>query len=354
MSLLGKLAMLTSTILWGASFFMMKNAMDEVSVFFLMFVRFIGAAIFLSIIFPMCFKKFNKATLISGAISGVFLFLAYIFQTYGLKYTTPGNNAFLTVVYCVIVPLFSWIWTKKRPNLITFIACGLCLAGIGCISIDGKGFNIGDILTLICSLFFALQIYYTSLKIEGKDVMLFTIIQFAIAGILSVIVWAIGDRSVPVFTWDLTKDLLYATICATGLAFFFQVFGQKYVAPESCGIILSLESVFAVIFSVIFFGERPSIQAYIGFVLVFIAVVMPELYPLIQKKINAKRRKKEQLLSGNATISTSQMPSTTLIDTDQNSTQAQEDYQDSFSSQEMEQQIANTITDDNSANNKKE
>lgn len=272
--------MLAATLIWGASFFILKNTLDSASVFFLLAFRFIAASVLMSAVFFKCFKSFDKKHLLHGFISGLFLFAAYVTQTYGLVYTTPGKNAFLTAVYCVMVPFMMWIITKKRPTIRTFLAAAVCLCGIGLISLDGMSFNVGDALTLVCALCFALQIVYNSRKLQDKNVILFVIVQFATVGILSLICWAAFDRTVPaVFNGDLIWGLVFITVCATGFGFWAQNFGEKYVAAESSAIILSLESVFGVLFSVLIYGEKPSVQSYIGFVLVFIAVIVSEVSP---------------------------------------------------------------------------
>ena len=96
-----KLMLFSSAVIWGSSFFILKNTLDELPVYFLLCVRFLFSAILLSIVFFKKWKLFNLKYLWTGAITGAFLGFAYIFQTIGLKHTTPGTNAFLTTVYCV-------------------------------------------------------------------------------------------------------------------------------------------------------------------------------------------------------------------------------------------------------------
>ena len=106
--------------------------------------------------------------------------VAYIFQTIGLKHTTPGTNAFLTTVYCVIVPFLSWAVSKKRPDVWNFIAAAICITGIGLVCLDGKmSFSfLGEGFTLICGIFYALQIVAVEKWCSDLDVILHTIIQF--------------------------------------------------------------------------------------------------------------------------------------------------------------------------------
>ena len=304
LGIFGKIAMFVISILWGASFFIQKNTLDSVSVMFLLFFRFGVGALILAICFFPKLKKINKNYLIHGTISGTLLFIAYVAQTFGLAYTTPGKNAFLTAVYCVMVPFIMWMVTKKHPTLRVFLAAIVCVGGIGLISIDGSGFNLGDGLTLICALFYAIQMVYNFFFIKDKDLILFSIIQFATVAVLSLLGWAIFDRTVPtVWNGDLIWCLVYVVICSTVLGFLAQNFGQKHVSPESCALILSLESVFGVFFSVLVYGEKPSVPAYIGFALVFIGVIVSEVdFKALYQKIKSKKKLKDKVLDNSVPL----------------------------------------------------
>lgn len=175
-----KLMLFSSAVIWGSSFFILKNTLDELPVYFLLCVRFLFSAILLSIVFVKKWKLLNLKYLWTGAITGAFLGFAYIFQTIGLKHTTPGTNAFLTTVYCVIVPFLSWAVSKKRPDIYNFIAAAICITGIGLVCLDGKmSFSfLGEGFTLICGIFYALQIVAVEKWCSDLDVILHTIIQF--------------------------------------------------------------------------------------------------------------------------------------------------------------------------------
>ena len=132
-----KVILFLSTIIWGSSFFVLKDTLDEVPPYFLLSFRFLVAAVLLGLI---CFRKwklFNMTYLWQGALTGVFLAFAYIFQTLGLQHTTPGTSAFLTTVYCVLVPLIGWAVTRKRPTLLNIAAAVVAVAGIGLVCLDG-------------------------------------------------------------------------------------------------------------------------------------------------------------------------------------------------------------------------
>ena len=105
-----------ATIIWGSSFVVMKSSVDVLPTFWLLAIRFSFAALVLSLVFWKRWKVLDRQYLIGGAIMGFCLFVAYAFQTFGLARTTPGKNAFLTAVYCVIVPFLYWVIAKRRPD----------------------------------------------------------------------------------------------------------------------------------------------------------------------------------------------------------------------------------------------
>ena len=159
MKKLAKPMLFAAAIIWGTSFFVMKNALDVIPVFYLLAIRFTAGAVLLA---AVCWKKWAGFTwdyLWRGAVIGAFLFLAYSVQTFGLDRTTPSKNAFLTAVYCVIVPFLYWAAARRRPDRYNILAALLCVTGVGLVSLDGDlSVNAGDVLTLICAFFYAAHI----------------------------------------------------------------------------------------------------------------------------------------------------------------------------------------------------
>ncbi|MBQ8801601.1 MAG: DMT family transporter [Clostridium sp.] len=288
MKKLAKPMLFSAAIIWGTSFFIMKNALDSLPVFALLALRFTAGAILLSIV---CFKKWKGFTLDylwRGAIVGGFLFLAYTVQTFGLSFTTPSKNAFLTAVYCVLVPFFTWAVVHRRPDRFNIIAALLCVAGVGLVSLNEElSVNIGDLLTLLCAVFYASHIVAVEKLSPGKDIYLITIFQFAFAALYS---W-VFSLTTEVFPTQALKDpavflpLAYLCVMATTVALLFQNVGQIWSDPASASVILSLESVFGVLFSVICYGDEVSGKMLCGFVLIFVAVVCSETkFSFLRKK----------------------------------------------------------------------
>ena len=149
MKLLAKPMLFAAALIWGTSFFIMKNTLDVMPVFYLLAVRFTVGAGLLALV---CWKKWREFTpdyLWRGAVIGGFLFLAYSIQTFGLSLTTPSKNAFLTAVYCVIVPFLTWAVLRIRPDGYNIAAALLCITGVGLVSLNGElAVNAGDLLTM--------------------------------------------------------------------------------------------------------------------------------------------------------------------------------------------------------------
>ena len=279
MHMLAKPMLFAAALIWGTSFFIMKNALDAVPVFFLLAIRFTAGAVLLALVCARRWKAFTPDYLWRGAIMGGFLCLAYSVQTFGLSMTTPSKNAFLTAVYCVIVPFLTWAVVKKRPDRYNIAAALLCVTGVGLVSLNEQlSINTGDFLTLVCAIFYASHIVAVEKVSPGKDITLLTVFQFAFAGLFA---W-IGGALTETFPAQALTDpqvflpLLYLCVMATTVALLFQNVGQVWSDPASASVILSLESVFGVLFSVIFYGDPVTPRLLMGFVLIFVAVVCSE------------------------------------------------------------------------------
>jgi len=285
---LSKIAMLAATIIWGSSFFVVKNTVDVFPPNLLITLRFTLGFIILGAVFHKKFRLIDKGYIISGAVIGVFLFLAFSLQTAGIETTTPGKNAFLTAIYCVIVPFLFWIVSRRKPDIFNIIAAFVCIAGIGLVSLTADfTIGLGDMLSLAGGVLFACHIVSISFFSGTRDPILLTILQFGVAAAIG---WAVSLATV---TFDISAvtlqgvgGLLYLAVFSTSIGLLLQNIGQKYVSASSAAIILSLESVFGVIFSVIFYGEQLTARLACGFGLIFFAVIISET------KLSFLRRKK--------------------------------------------------------------
>lgn len=286
-----------ATIIWGSSFVVMKSSVELLPTFYLLAIRFTAAAAVLSLAFWRRWKVVDKQYLAGGTVMGFCLFVAYAFQTFGLERTTSGKNAFLTAVYCVIVPFLYWAIARRRPDKFNILAAVLCVAGIGLVSLNGDlSVNTGDLLTLVGGFFFAAHIVAVARYAEGRDIFILTALQFASFALFSWIGVLITRPVLPagVFTPGLLGSLAYLVIAASCGALLFQNIGQKYTVPATAAVLLSLEAPFGVVFSILFAEERPTPAMFVGFALIFVAVVCSETkFSFLHKKRHVAQKKEE-------------------------------------------------------------
>ena len=277
--ILGKCMLLMSALIWGSSFIVMKNAVDFISPFTLLCIRFVLSTIFISILFFNKIKKIKKQDLLGGFLAGLALFSAFSIQTFGLQLTTPGKNAFLTAVYCTIVPLLSWLYFKKKPDKAQIFAAILCFIGVGFVSLDSSlKVNLGDLYTLIGGFLYAVHIIACEKAMKKTSPIIITALQFAFASIFSFIAASLFEDISVVFHIDssIYLQILYLAFFATTLCYLFQNVGQKFVNENIAALLLSLESVFGVFFSILFGQEIMTLQIGLGFMIIFISVLISE------------------------------------------------------------------------------
>lgn len=275
-----RVLLLAAAIIWGSSFFIMKGAVTLLPVNFLLAIRFLLAAALLGIIFHRNIRAcFTWEYAWRGLLLGALLYVAYFFQTYGLTDTTPGKNAFLTAGYVVLVPFMFWAIGHGRPDRYNLIAAITLVCGIGFITLEGDlSIRFGDWMTLLCAVFFAIQMALIPHFVEKRDPTVFTFWQFLAAGTICLIVSLAIETPPPASIWSpsLILSVGYLAVMVTAVAFLWQNIGQKHVPAAPAAVLLSLESVFGVLFSIIFYGEALTVKIAFGFALVFVAVIISE------------------------------------------------------------------------------
>ena len=283
-SLAADLGLLFITIIWGSAFVVVKNAVNTVPASYMIAIRFGIAAVLMCVFFYKKIQKIDFACIKSGAILGVLLFIAYYLQTIGVKYTTVGNNAFLTAVYVVVVPFLYWMLKKEKPDGYNIAAAFICIVGIGLLSLH-SGFKMGwgDLLSLLCGFAFASQIVAIGILTEKNDPILLSFTQFAFTAIIALTV-ALCTETFPVKLQSSSiMSLLYIGVFSTFIALSLQTVCQKYSPPARASLIMSLESLFGTVFGIIFLGEALTLKTLGGFLLIFAAVIVSETKPSFAK-----------------------------------------------------------------------
>ena len=275
--LFADLGLLLVALLWGAGFLFTKRGLDYITPLWMMSMRFVGATIIMSIVFYKNFRKISKSDLKAGLISGIFLYIAFATQTIGLQYTSISNQAFLTATNVVFVPFLVWVVYKKAPDKFAFIGAALATVGIGLITLkEGLHLNVGDMWTLACAVFFAGHIVSIGFFAKDKDPIALTIVQFAVAAVLSLVSALMMEPLPAKIGSEAMLSVGYMVLASTLLAFLLQNICQKYTPSTHASLILSLESVFGTLVAVIFEGEMFNLQMAFGCITVFAAILLIE------------------------------------------------------------------------------
>ncbi|MER2126165.1 DMT family transporter [Solibacillus sp.] len=281
----GELLMLITAVMWGSGFVGMAKGLEHWSVFQLMAGRFFLASVILSLVFYKKLKLINKTVLWKGATLGAILFVAFAIQTWGLEYTTPSKNAFLTAINVIIVPIIAYVIYKRRIDRFEFIAAGVAIVGIGFLSLqDSLTINIGDFLSILCAFAFAFDIFYTNVFVKTEDALALTIVQFYTATICSVIgVVILGDYPTT-YSAEGLGIIIYLAVFCTGVAYVCQNIGMQYANPTKSAIILSTEALFGTMFSVLLLNELLTGRMILGCILIFCAILFAEVKPTFKRK----------------------------------------------------------------------
>lgn len=283
--ILSRLALLVTAIVWGSSLVVVSLIKEAFAPNMVLAIRFTVASILLALIFAPRFRRYNLSYLINGTIIGIFLFIAYSSQTIGVTTAggAPGRSGFISASYCVIVPFLGWIFMKERPDVYNISAAILCISGLffvfykDLIGTANVAISSGDFYALLSGLLFAAHIVSVAKFGKGKDPILITITQFATAALISIFVTFIfEDNSKIILNKGSILGIGYLAIMCTAVALLFQTIGQSYTPSSTAAIILGLESIFSIIFAVIWAGEELTIFSLVGFFFIFVAILVSE------------------------------------------------------------------------------
>jgi len=285
--------LMSITFIWGATFVIIKSALNDISPFLFISVRFLFSTLIFLPFFPRIFTSLNKQVLWGGVLLGLLYFFGFSAQTVGLKYTTATKSAFITGTFVIYIPVFQ-ILIEKRP-LKKGAIIGIILTLTGLIFLTSKGdsllgvfteisksFNIGDFFTIICAVFFALYVIYLDIISKKHDYKPLVFLQLAVTGFCGIL-FALAFSAFGIeelnfsFNYNLLFALLYTSVLATVLATTLQTRYQKYVTPSIAGIIISFEPIYAALFAFFVLNEKISNFGLIGCLLIFSGLLISEL-----------------------------------------------------------------------------
>jgi drug/metabolite transporter (DMT)-like permease len=266
-------ALLAVSASWGMAFVVMKDAIERQSVNNFLFSRFSLAVLVMLALRPSVVKRIDRDLLLRAASAGVFLGFGYIFQTLGLARTGAAITGFVTGLYVVMTPLLAYFFLKEKLNKLIWSCVFLATIGLGLLSIRGFSVGIGEMLVLASAFFFAAHIIALGKWSSGRDVYAMTVVQLAMCALLSGIASIPEGYSAPPDTGVWAVVVFTAVIC-TAVAFVVQTWSQAHMTTTKVAVILTMEVVFAAIFAMIFGGERLTLQATLGGILVLTAMFM--------------------------------------------------------------------------------
>lgn len=286
------LLVLTAAI-WGAAFVAQSSGMEYIGPYTFNAIRcLLGSFVLLPLIIKSSKKEgnipFNKTTIIGGICCGISLFLASSFQQIGMLYTSPGKAGFITALYSVLVPIFG-LFIGHKTQLKVWLSAGISLLGLYFLCVT-EGFTIatGDLLVLVCAIMFAFQILFINHYSPIVDGIKLSFLQMLITSVLSAIVMFFTEKPVLNDIAQCWLPLSYAGFLSMGVAYTLQIVAQKDADPTVASLIMSLESVFAVIFSAILIGEKMNLREISGCVLIFSAVILSQLPEIKKRKEHRK------------------------------------------------------------------
>lgn len=279
-----ELALLSIAFIWGTSFVIVQDAVQEIPVLAFLALRFGVALLALLLIFNSRLRGLGQPhhhrALWGGALIGVALFGGYVFQTWGLLYTTATKSGFYTGLSVVLVPLLAGLFFRRRVSRPEWLGAGLSAAGLGLI-VFGAGvaavdFNSGDLLTLLAALCFAFQIVLIDRLVTEANYPLLLIAQIAVVALLST-VGALGAGQLTLgWPWPIWETIGAMGLLATALAFWIQNRFQARSTATRAAIILASEPVFAGLFGYLLKGDRLQGEQWLGAALILAAMAVAQ------------------------------------------------------------------------------
>lgn len=285
----GIIFLLITAIIWGSSFVAQEIGMKSIDAFTFTGIRTTLGAIFLLPIVLILNKGLDlrKNTLVSGLVLGVVFSVAQNFQQFAFYYSTSGKIAFITAFYMFFVPLFS-VFLGKKIKLLTWLSILMGLVGLFFLCInpsDLTSINLGDLLALACAVFYAVQIMLIDRFLE-KDIngVQLSFMQFAVAAVISIAAMFIFEHPVMADIKAAAPSLLYSGIMSCGIAYTFQIVGQKHANPVVASLLMCMESVFAVIAAAVVLHQGMSLRESIGCAIMFAAIILSQLSESLSRR----------------------------------------------------------------------
>ena len=291
--ILGNVLLILTAMIWGTAFVFQRTGMDSIEPITFNAARMLLAAVAVGMVsaVPTASEKhklagfsreqadaYRKDTVVGGICCGAFLAAASIFQQMGIVYTTAGKAGFITAMYMLLVPVIGFVFFRKRNSWIVWLSVLIGVFGMYLLCMT-EGFRLtrGDTLVCICAILFSCHILCCDHFVQLGNPIRISAIQFASCTAISAVAAMILEQPSLDKVLSAAIPILYCGLISGGVGYTLQIIAQKYTDPTIASLLMSLESVFAVIAGAVLLGERMSVRELLGCIVMFAAIVLVQL-----------------------------------------------------------------------------
>lgn len=267
------LGLLATTAIWGSSFLVMKDSLERQDVNSFLASRFVLAALIMFAFKPKSLSGLDKVFIRRAVLTGVLATGGFISQTFGLTLTTVSNTGFITGLYLVFTPLIAWLLLKHRITRAQWSAVLVATIGLYLIAYNGISVGIGEILVLISAILFAAQIVAIGELSDGKNSYSLTLIQIIVAAVVFSVLTLIGGYQAPPDS-SVWAAVIFTAVFATFFGFLIQVKAQAVMSATVAGVLLAMETPFALFFGLYFDNDPFTLRIMSGGTLVMLAMAL--------------------------------------------------------------------------------
>ncbi len=274
--ILALIALIMVTAIWGSTFIVVQDAVSQMPVMDFLGIRFTIAAVVMIALRPTCLRGMTRKGLLRSAVLGVVLALGFITQTYGLQHTSAAVSGFITGMFVVLTPIISWALLKRKAGRSIWLSVALATIGLGLLGLRGWSIGTGELLTLLCALFFALHIVGLGEWAAKHEAYGLAFLQISVVAVISMIAATPGGITLPpnATVWG---AVILTAVFASAMGFLIQTWAQALISPTRAAVTLTMEPVFAGFFAVIIGGDHLTARIIVGAIFVLTAMFITNL-----------------------------------------------------------------------------
>ena len=281
---LAPLSLVGVTAVWGGTFVVVQDSVEQMPVLPFLFWRFALAAVVLALVRPVAVRSLTRDKRRHAVILGLLLGAGYIFQTFGLLYTSATISGFITGMFVVFTPLIAWLVLRQPVAPTVWLGVALATLGLGLISLNGFSIGFGELLTLGCAAMFASHIVGLGPWSTASDAYGMTVLQLSVVALMCLVTSPLqGGLTLPPNS-RVWAAIVFLALVATALAFLAQTWAQTYMSAPRAAIVLTLEPVFAGIFGFTLGGDTLTARIVAGGLCIVAAMYVVELGPRMRQR----------------------------------------------------------------------